>query len=155
MPERITALVDAIAFPACVINFRLEVPHLNEPGRHFFLYGPEEDRNVARRVFHDERYRSLFSDIDYLEKLVVGILRLALARHPTDASLSAVIDGLVKSSVSFKRLWQERHVIHPAEQGMVKLHHPDFGNIEYEAQTLLLNENADVSVYVAIPTMRA
>ena len=41
--------------------------------------------------------------------------------------------------------------MHPVEQGVVGFQHPQFGRVPYEAQTLLLNENADVSVYVAVP----
>ncbi len=41
--------------------------------------------------------------------------------------------------------------MHPVEQVIVGFRHPDFGHVPYEAQTLLLNENADVSIYVAMP----
>jgi transcriptional regulator with XRE-family HTH domain len=151
LPSRVHALVDHIAFPACVINYRLEVPYLNEMGARFFLYDRGEDRNVARRVFLDDRYRGLFGDVSALETLAVGILRLGWSRHPQDAVLEALIAELSQRSLRFAQLWEERHVMHPVEQVIVGFRHPDFGDAPYEAQTLLLNENADVSIYIAMP----
>ncbi len=151
VPERILTLVDGIHYPACILNYRLEVAHLNSLGVRFFLYGADADRNCARRVFFDERYRALFEDVDALEKLAVGILRLGWSRHPSDAQLDALITELGDKSARFRTLWSEGHVMHPVEQGVVGFQHPQFGRVPYEAQTLLLNENADVSVYVAVP----
>lgn len=151
VPERVITLVDNIGYPACILNYRLEVRHLNALGARFFLYNEDTDRNCGRRVFLDEVYRALFEDIDALEKLAVGILRLGWSRHPNDAALNALILELGRKSARFERLWSERHVMHPVEQSVVGFRHPQFGRVPYEAQTLLLNENADVSIYVAVP----
>ncbi len=44
--------------------------------------------------------------------------------------------------------------MHPVEQGVVGFRHPDFGVVPLRPQSLLLNENADVSIYVAVPIER-
>jgi len=41
--------------------------------------------------------------------------------------------------------------MHPVEQRLVGFRHPNFGLAPFQPQSLLLNENADVSIYVAVP----
>jgi hypothetical protein len=150
IPASIRMIVDAIAFPACIITYRLDVPYLNAAGVDLFLYGPGADVNCGRRVFFDADYRALFDDLATLERLAVGILRLAWSRHSDDQQLTMVIEELRAKSSSFATLWSERAVMHPVEQKFVHLSHPRHGAVVYEAQTLLLNEHADVSIYVAV-----
>jgi PAS domain-containing protein len=151
IPDRIRAIVDAIAFPACIITYRLDVPYLNPAAADLFLYGPDADVNCGRRVFFDADYRSLFDDVPTLERLAVGILRLAWSRHPDDRQLTILVDEIRSKSTTFAALWSERTVMHPVEQHLVHLTHPRHGAVAYQAQTLLLNEHADVSIYVAVP----
>jgi len=151
VPDHVLTIIDGIVYPACLLNYRLEVPHLNEIGARFFLFKSDTDGNVGRRVFLDSTYRALFEDIIALELLAVGILRLGWSRHPDDETLKVLLAELRGNSPRFEQLWSERHVMHPVEQRTVGFRHPDYGLLPFEAQSLLLNENADVSIYVAVP----
>jgi len=151
VPAHVLAIVDGIAYPACVLNYRLEVAHLNDLGARFFLFGDDTDRNCGRRVFLDLTYRALFEDIVALELLAVGILRPGWSRHPDDEVLTTLLAELRENSPRFEHLWSERHVMHPVEQRLVGFRHPNFGLAPFQPQSLLLNENADVSIYVAVP----
>lgn len=60
-PRRIHALVDRIAFAACVINDRSELRHLSELGARFFSDDRGEDRDAGRRAILGDRHRPLFT----------------------------------------------------------------------------------------------
>lgn len=101
---------------------------------------PVAERNLARMIFGDgpgaRALRPSFSDdAGRFERSIVADLRAAVARHPHDQSLRAMIDELAGASAHFAQLWADTS---PAEHVSQRktIAHPRVGEITLDCDVL-------------------
>ena len=77
---------------------------------------------------------------------MVGELREAVARYPSDAYLSSIIEDLRVLSPRFAQLWQQRPVSRMPSRHKTFLH-PEVGEITLDCDALAV-QGSDLSVIV-------
>ncbi|WP_329454665.1 helix-turn-helix transcriptional regulator [Streptomyces sp. NBC_01497] len=94
-------------------------------------------RNVAWRHFTAAPSRVTRSpeQLARFETALVGDLRAAAARYPTDVELRALLAGLRRANTRFTELWTSRFTgSHEGES--VTVHHPDIGAVDLDCDIL-------------------
>ncbi|RCK71199.1 XRE family transcriptional regulator [Desertihabitans brevis] len=113
-----------------------------------------EDRNLARQAFL-ESGATVSTPVDaadaaeFRHHVVMG-LRAALARYPSDTSMTNLVDELHRGSPDFARLWK-RHDVQPAAMLTKTFHHPAIGDVTVDCDTLTLTDRDQHLVLYSAP----
>ncbi|MFC8248564.1 helix-turn-helix domain-containing protein [Streptomyces chartreusis] len=126
-----------IDVPALVLGRRLDVLAANHLARALytdFNALPARSRNMARLVFLDHRFRSLYVDWEDAARGIVAALRLYAGRHPHDPALAELVGELSVQDADFRTWWAD-HDVAQRTHGTKHLHHPVVGDLVlcYEA----------------------
>lgn len=139
-------LLDAIeGAPAFIRDGRLNLLGANELGRR--LYSPHFDSqqstgepegapdhapgapNIARFVFLDERAPAFYTDWDKVAGDIVATMHAEAGRVPGDRGLLDLVVELCTGNPRFRGLWETQDVMEQ-RAGVLRLHHPDVGDLE-------------------------
>ena len=115
---------------------------------------PRQDRNLARRAFlgpepADARLYGISDAAEFRLQVVMG-LRAALARYPTDPSVTGLVKELREAGGDFGRLW-ERHDVQAAPTLTKTFRHPVVGDIPVDCDTLTLADRDQYLVLFSAP----
>ncbi|MEO3873721.1 helix-turn-helix transcriptional regulator [Nonomuraea sp. B12E4] len=133
-------LLDSLTeVPAIVLGRRMDVLATNRLGQALytdFEALPARDRNIARLIFLDDRFRSLYADWEDAARGIVSSLRLYAGRHPHDPALAELVGELSIRDADFRSWWAD-HDVFQRTHGTKRYHHPLVGELVlgYEAFT--------------------
>ena len=143
-PQRIRPglrlLLDSLTdVPALVYGRRMDVLGANHLARALYTDFdalPARDRNMARLVFLDEHFRSLYADWEDAARNIVASLRLYAGGRPHDPALAELVGELSVHDTDFRRWWAD-HDVFERGHGIKHFHHPVVGDLvlNYEAFT--------------------
>lgn len=104
---------------------------------------PAAERNLTRWIHLDPQARELFRDWKTVASEAVGTLRADIGRHhPNDTQANQLVGELAVQSEHFRHWWAG-HLVTAASAGPVRLHHPVVGDLELNAENLLLPDDPD------------
>ncbi|MFF9897999.1 hypothetical protein [Streptomyces longispororuber] len=113
--EGVRQLLELQPWPAYISDTAWDVIHQNRAFSEWFPDGVT-GRNIAEEVFADgagRRVQLLDWERDWAGPTLAQ-MRLAQARHPENARLGAVVDGILGTSACARRLWREHRVVEHA-----------------------------------------
>ncbi|KPI13691.1 hypothetical protein OK006_10967 [Actinobacteria bacterium OK006] len=150
LAQTLNALADT---PALVTDRGMTVLAWNRPAAALlgdFARLKRTERNVARLVFLDTRWRSLFADWRAYARFCVDNLRRAAQSNPDDAALVGLIGELSVKNVDFRRYWAQRP---KDKQGspVIAVHHPAAGPVHVVVDTLFMADNPRQALLVHRP----
>lgn len=131
-------LLDSLTdVPALVYGRRMDVLAANHLARALytdFEALPARGRNMARLVFLDDHFRSLYADWEGAARGIVASLRLYAGRHPHDPVLAQLVGELSVQDADFRHWWAD-HDVFQRTHGTKHFHHPVVGDLVlgYEA----------------------
>ncbi|MFE2883154.1 helix-turn-helix domain-containing protein [Streptomyces sp. NPDC059272] len=131
-------LLDSLTeVPALVYGRRMDVLAANDLASALytdFEALPARDRNMARLVFLDDDFRSLYADWEGAARGIVASLRLYAGRHPHDPALAELVGELSVLDADFRHWWAD-HDVFQRTHGTKHFHHPVVGDLvlAYEA----------------------
>jgi transcriptional regulator with XRE-family HTH domain len=149
-------LLDSLTdVPALVYGRRLDVLAANHLARALytdFEALPVRDRNMARLVFLDEHFRTLYADWEDAARGIVASLRLYAGRHPHDRALAELVGELSVQDADFRHWWAD-HDVFQRTHGSKEFHHPLVGDLvlRYEAFTPVDDPEQTLGVSTAEP----
>lgn len=113
---------------------------------------PARDRNMARLVFLDDHFRTLYADWQDAARGIVASLRLYAGRHPHDPALAELVGELSVQDADFRRWWAD-HDVFQRSHGTKHFHHPVVGDLVlgYEAFTPADDPEQTLGVCTAEP----
>jgi transcriptional regulator with XRE-family HTH domain len=125
--------------PALVLGRRLDVLAANSLAKALYVDFdalPPRCRNMARLVFLDDTFRTLYEDWPAAARGIVATLRLYAGRHPHDAALAELVGDLSVQDPDFRRWWAD-HDVYERTYGVKHYRHPLVGEmvLGYEAFT--------------------
>jgi transcriptional regulator with XRE-family HTH domain len=142
--------------PAFVVSAAFEILAWNDLAaalmEDFAKLAPK-DRNLARKAFLRPRPDTTLygiSDEAEFQHSAVRQLRAALARYPTDPTVTGLVDELRAGSPEFARLW-ERHDVQAAPMLRKTFRHPAVGEITLDCDTLTLTDRDQRVVLYSAP----
>jgi hypothetical protein len=122
---------------------------VNEPARAAFGLD-DADRNCLVAFFTSTRYRRMQSEWERAAPGVVAAFRADAARRPGDPGFAAVVDELAAVSPEFAELWA-RHDVGVHIQAVKAVHHPDAGELMFDATALALPDGSDLRLVLYDP----
>jgi transcriptional regulator with XRE-family HTH domain len=131
-------LLDSLTdVPALVYGRRMDVLAANHLARALYTDFdalPARSRNMARLVFLDDHFRTLYADWEDAARGIVASLRLYAGRHPHDPALAELIGELSVQDADFRHWWAG-HDVFQRTHGTKRFHHPVVGDLVlgYEA----------------------
>ncbi|WP_133853189.1 helix-turn-helix domain-containing protein [Labedaea rhizosphaerae] len=135
-------LIESITeVPVLVLGRRLDVLAANSLAKALYVDFdalPPRFRNMARLVFLDDGFRTLYKDWPGAARGIVATLRLYAGRHPHDAALAELVGDLSVHDPDFRRWWAD-HDVYERTHGVKHYQHPLVGELVlgYEAFTPL------------------
>ncbi|MFJ9247449.1 helix-turn-helix domain-containing protein [Streptomyces sp. NPDC101776] len=149
-------LLDSLTdVPALVYGRRMDVLAANHLAR--ALYTDFEDlpahgRNMARLVFLDDSFRTLYADWEDAARGIVASLRLYAGRRPHDPALAELVGELSVQDADFRRWWAD-HDVFQRTHGTKRFHHPVVGELVlgYEAFAPVDDSEQTLGVFTAEP----
>ncbi|GAB2697802.1 helix-turn-helix domain-containing protein [Kitasatospora kifunensis] len=146
------SLVDT---PAIVLGRRLDVLAWNALGTALFIDFAAlrpEDRNFARLIFLEPRFRELYMDWEEIASGFVAMLRMDAARYSDDPQLVSLIGELAIHDADFRRWWAN-HKVEAITSGRKRINHPIAGPLHLDWQALQVASNPDqtVVIHTAVP----
>ncbi|MGW1214193.1 helix-turn-helix transcriptional regulator [Streptomyces sp. NPDC002499] len=131
-------LLDSLTdVPALVHGRRMDVLAANDLARALYTDFdalPARSRNMARLVFLDDHFRTLYVDWEGAARGIVASLRLYAGRHPHDPALAELVGELSVQDADFRHWWAD-HDVFQRTHGTKQYHHPVVGELVlgYEA----------------------
>jgi transcriptional regulator with XRE-family HTH domain len=110
-------------------------------------------RTFVQRWFTDPHEHALYPPDNHAAhgRMLVSVLRSALARDPSDREAVEIVAGLSAASAEFAALWAQHEVADCAPRRK-RIVHPEIGEIEVDCQVLIAeNEAQRLLVYTATP----
>lgn len=141
--------------PALVYGRRLDILAANHLARALYTGFdalPARDRNMARLVFLDEHFRSLYADWEDAARGIVAALRLYAGGHPHDPTLAELVGELSVHDEDFRRWWAD-HDVFERTHGTKHFRHPVVGDLvlSYEAFTPTDDPDQILGISIAEP----
>ncbi|SHN45235.1 helix-turn-helix transcriptional regulator [Cryptosporangium aurantiacum] len=149
-------LLDTVdGHPAYIVGPRTEVLAWSPLAAALFTdFGalPAQQRYMARLVYLDESWQTLYVDWESKAADVVGFLRLQAGRLPDDPDLAALVGELSVKSDAFRTRWASQNV-REKTFGTVALHHPAVGDLDLSWESLRspTSDDQTLVVYSATP----
>jgi len=133
-------VVDSITeVPVLVLGRRMDVLAANSLAKALYVdfdaLAPRY-RNMARLVFLDDGFRTLYKDWPAAARGIVATLRLYAGRYPHDAALAELVGDLSVQDPDFRRWWAD-HDVYERTYGVKQYRHPLVGEMTlgYESFT--------------------
>lgn len=154
-PAALSAMVDAIALPAYVLDRTGSARAWNVRAAGLFVgwldaTGEDPERNLLRYIFRNPAARSLIDDWERRARRVVAEFRADNSRHQDDAQTVALVDELRRGSDVFRQMWDE-HAVLGREGGERTFNHPRLGFLRYEQMTFEVANRPDLKLVVLSP----
>jgi transcriptional regulator with XRE-family HTH domain len=108
------------------------------------------DRNILRLLFSNSGVRNVQYDWQAMARFVVGAFRADAARAGATSEIAELVEELCRTSVEFKRIWEENEVIAHGE-GTKRLKHPILGDIALEYSGFAIDGRPDLNMVVYNP----
>lgn len=139
-------------FPARITGRRRDVLLWNKADD--LIYGwsqlPEGKRNILWSIFMVPTNRQLLVDWEQEAPRSVAALRAEAGQDVLEPDYQELIRELLTSSDDFAALWQ-MHDVHTRQGGVVKLQHPNLGDLQLEYISLQVPEQPSMRVYLYMP----
>jgi transcriptional regulator with XRE-family HTH domain len=151
LPQGLSAVVEAIATPAYVLDRAWNALAWNQPAKRLFvgwLDGAAE-LNLLRYVFLSPEAPPLIADWETRALRLAAEFRADYSRHLAAADTRALVDGLRNASSFFAHAWQA-HAVTEREGGERTFNHPADGLLRYEQTTFLLAPHPEVKLVVLV-----
>jgi transcriptional regulator with XRE-family HTH domain len=150
----VQAVLDALEFPAMVINARFDVlafnPLMDEIYR-FDAYQGRFARNLIWRNFMDPTRRKLYANWENDWPRAVRILRAQYASRVEDASFEELIANLCESSPEFRRAWRSHSTEELSLVDTIRLDAPRLGALTLQSTRFLLADRPGDVLFVMVP----
>jgi len=155
LSPRLQRVLDAFPVsPALVKTLTWDLVAWNRPAAAVFGYngGPDEQRNILRRIFLDPHNKSMQLDWDSVARFVVAALRADLARAGAGArtQANALVRDLCMHSPEFDAMWQAQDVRAYGE-GTKQLRHPVVGLLSMEYSSFAVEGRPDLGMVIYNP----
>ena len=140
--DGIRLLIDTLdRTPAVLLSRRLDLLHWNPIAE--ALLGPFADhRNYARMIFRDPAQRTLHADWEEAARQTAALLRYAVARHPEDDRLQALVAELDDADPRFSSWW-DAHDVAEKRHGAKTYLHPTAGELTLTYEALPMPDDGD------------
>jgi transcriptional regulator with XRE-family HTH domain len=151
-PPAITALVEALPYPAYGLDPAWNICGWNAAARHLFvgLGHAEGHRNLLRYVFTDPAAKALIPDWEERAGRLLAEFRADYGRNLADPRSQAVVEWLAAESGFFRDAW-ERQAVAGREGGLRTFHHPVDGPLRFEQHTLHAADRPDFKLVALQP----
>ncbi len=155
VPPALAAMVDAIAFPAYVLDRFWRARAWNAAAAALFVGWLDAggiDRNLLRYMFLAPQARTLVQDWEDRARRLLAEFRLDFGHHLDDRDMNALVDELRRNSPFFRGAWDD-HIVTGREGGLRRFLHPARGLLCYEQVTFNLSSRPEFKLVtlVAIP----
>lgn len=151
-PPAITALVDALPWPAYGLDAAWNLCCANATARDLFvgLFAGEDQPNLLRYIFTSPHARALLPDWGERCHRVLAEFRRDYGRGLGDPRVAAVVAWLRENSETFRAAWDRQDVLARAG-GLRRFRHPDHGPLRYSQHSLAETERGDFRLVVLQP----
>jgi len=131
-------------YPAAVQSARFDILAYN--GTYRFLLGdldeiPEAQRNCARLLFTDPRWKRAHRDIHHAQQRVVARLRAAYGRHRDEPEWQRFVGHMAESSPDFVALWDSGDVA-TERMAIKRIRHHDVGDLLLNMTSVWLDDRS-------------
>lgn len=152
-PEGVSALIEALPFPAYGLDRLWNACCWNAPAEHLFAdwLGPGRQRNLLRYTFLEGAVRSLLPDWEERARRLLAEFRADCARILNDADLVAFTADLCQESSLFAQEWETQSVS-AREGGLRNFVHPQDGMRSYRQHTFTAAERPDYKLVTLVPS---
>ncbi|WP_203886727.1 helix-turn-helix domain-containing protein [Planotetraspora kaengkrachanensis] len=130
-----------------VVNRRLDILAKNRVAAALFE-GVEYTDNLIRLAFLNPAAREWWLNWEEEAAENVAHLRAAAGTDPDDPYLLELVDELSRESEDFRRLWA-RHDVRGRNQGLIRLHHSEVGEMTFSLETLRIESAPGLRILVA------
>lgn len=117
-----------------------------EPG------GTTREDSAIWRWFTDPEFRARTpaDEHDANDRVWASDLRAATSRHLHDADVTAMVDGLLDRSATFRRVWAD-HEVAVQHSRVKRIAHPEHGLLELDCETFVMPEGDQRLVLLTAP----
>jgi transcriptional regulator with XRE-family HTH domain len=151
-PPALAAMVDAIAFPAYVLDRLWRARAWNAAAADLFvgwLDAPGAERNLLRYMFLDPQARELVQDWEDRARRLLAEFRLDFGHRLDDREMNALVVELQRHSAFFRAAW-EAHVVVGREGGVRRFLHPTRGYLCYDQVTFNLSSRPEFKLVTLV-----
>ncbi|GAA3228281.1 helix-turn-helix transcriptional regulator [Nonomuraea helvata] len=135
--------------PAYIMNRHWNFVAVNDAARAVFGYG-ETDQNCLVAYFTNERFRAMSLDWAEHAAEVVSRFRADAAQYADDPEFERIAGELAAASPEFAEIWA-RHDVTAADFAVKSIHHPDAGDLCFEALKMPLNDHPGLHLVLHNP----
>jgi transcription regulator MmyB-like protein len=152
-PESVSALVQALPYPAYGLDRFWNACCWNDAAKHLFAgwLGEGLQRNLLRYTFTEPSAQALLPDWEQRARRLLAEFRADCARMLNDAALHNLVQQLGEESDLFAYEWEAQTVM-AREGGLRTFVHPVDGPLSYTQNTLSPAEQADYKLVVLVPS---
>jgi transcriptional regulator with XRE-family HTH domain len=147
----LTRAIEAISVPALVMTSRWDVIAWNEATKIFRDYGalPFEKRNLLRiLLLDDETYQRDPVSYEAMARRVLSKFRVDYSQTTDNAAFDALIEELLGTSLTFRRLWNGAEIRSRLE-GVA--HYPHLGGIQFEHSSYVPEGRPTLRCVIYVP----
>jgi transcriptional regulator with XRE-family HTH domain len=150
-PSDLLAVLHAATVPAYLLDRLWHVRGWNESaGRLFAPWFDSGETCLLRYVFLDPKAPAFIWDWENRARRLLAEFRADTARDPDDPAMQTLVDGLLRDSEAFARLWNS-HAVLAREGGERMFNHPSDGTLRYQQVTLLPAAHRGHKVVMLLP----
>jgi transcriptional regulator with XRE-family HTH domain len=157
IPPAVQRLLERLSdVPVMVFDATTQLLAANDLARALvgdFSARSERDRNIAWRHFTGGPGLVLRNEAEArdMDEQMVGDLRDAVSRYPTDEPLARLVEDLLAASPRFQELWQ-RHAVNRRAASRKTFMHPEVGPITLDCDVLVV-QGSDLRVIIYTPVL--
>ena len=150
-PRELASVLRAASVPAYLLDRLWRVRDRNAAADR--LFAPWFDSGepcLLRYVLLDPTARTFICDWENRARRLIAEFRADIAHAPDDPGLCGLVEGLVRDSAVFARLWREQAVL-SREGGGRTFDHPHDGIVSYDQVTLVPAAHPDHKLVMLLP----
>lgn len=152
-PDEMFRLVQAIPFPAVVLNLRCDVLAWNRINsilyRDYDAMAPE-DRNLLEILLIKPVAHLSPDQQESMAKQLLGRLRFDFSKYPDDPQFNALLRRLFSLSPVFARVWRDSDFALRA-YGPYTFRHPRFGEVTFEHTSYIPDGHPSIRIVTCTP----